>query len=69
MRLCSDKEVNRVLLELRARGWRVEYGGHHLKVYTPDGTRRAVVSRTPSDHRARLNIFSDLRRMGAVINR
>lgn len=69
MVFCTDKDVDRALLELRAQGWRIEdSGGKHLKVYPPDRTKGIViVSRSPSDWRAAKSIMGDLRRAGANI--
>ena len=46
-----------------AHGWRVEVGGRHLKWRGPKG-QLVVSAITPSDHRALMNIKSDLRKRG-----
>lgn len=58
--LTTCKRINTILDSLRAEGWTTE-SGKHLKLRAPNG-RLVVVSRTPSDRRAELNIITTIRR-------
>lgn len=62
----TDKDLVKVLRELRRQGFEVApLRNHHLAV-TKDGHRVAVLSATPSDRRSRKNEMADLRAAGFV---
>lgn len=46
-RYSSDKDVNRECIMLVQRGWRIEHGGKHMKMYPPNGGPMVVVSSSP----------------------
>ena len=54
-------DVKKLLRDARREGWKIEQGKKHLKL-TKEGCRPVVCSVTASDHRAAMNIRSDLRR-------
>jgi len=54
-------EIKKLLRDARRDGWQIEQGSKHLKL-TKEGCRPVSVSVTASDHRAAMNIRSDLRR-------
>lgn len=59
----TDKEIKKLIKDLRKQGFEVSETGPHHKVYK-DGRRIAVLPKTPSDGRARKNILAELRRHG-----
>lgn len=61
----TNKDMNKLLKQLKKLGWVVEYNGSkHVKVVNLHG-EFVVVSNTCSDHRGMLNARADLRRIGA----
>lgn len=60
------KDVLKLVRHARAHGWSVRTtGSGHLKLVPPDKNRSfLVISKTPSDRRAYLNIRAALRRRG-----
>jgi hypothetical protein len=67
VRLTTDKDVNAVLSELFASGWRYTDSGKHIKLFSPQvSSGFIVISKTPSDYRAVRNIRQTIRRMVAV---
>ncbi len=62
----ADKEVREILAKLEAQGWRIDDGGHYVRAYPPDKTKRAVsIPGTPGGGRWRQNLIAALRRSGA----
>jgi hypothetical protein len=53
--------IKKILLDAYKEGWTPMKSKKHLKLKHPSGAVVAI-SRTPSDHRAALNIRGDLRR-------
>jgi len=65
-RQTTDKDLVKVLRELRRQGFEVTtLRNNHLAV-AKDGHRVAVLASTPSDHRSRKNEMADLRAAGFV---
>jgi predicted RNA binding protein YcfA (HicA-like mRNA interferase family) len=62
MKYCSNKDTNKLILNLLKRGWGFVKSKKHLKLKTPNG-KIVVVSRTPSDRRAYQNFLSDIGRI------
>lgn len=58
----SDKDINRLVRNLIADGWRFKWGSKHGKLLTPNGAGFVIISSTPSDHRTLRNLQRDLRR-------
>jgi len=61
-RITSDKRFNDFLALMIGAGWKLEPGGKHWKIRSPDGRGMITFSYSPSDHRAALNFRSDCRR-------
>jgi hypothetical protein len=60
-----SQEVDKMLSRAITMGWRVKRtGGNHIKAMSPDGNSVVVISGTPSDHRAIMNIRAAFRRAG-----
>ena len=57
-----NREMRSVIEDAEARGLKLEHGGAHLKLRAPDGRLVVTLSRSPSDHRAWLNIRARIRR-------
>lgn len=57
----SDKDINKLLSALVGERWTVEKQSKHIKVRSPHGVL-VTMSASPSDHRATLNIKSDIKR-------
>lgn len=58
----SDRH-RELVLQLLSRGWTIRRGrGGHYKLSHPSG-KTVVVSRSPSDHRAWLNLRASIRRI------
>lgn len=62
MRYSKSEAIDNAVIELTRRGWKVEKGGKHWKVWSPQGDHRFIVPGTPSDFRAEKNWLSDVRR-------
>lgn len=59
------KELNKLFTEIEAQGGRIKPTKKGHMIYPPDPDRNPVsVHRTPSDHRAMLNLRAELRRAG-----
>ncbi len=63
MKLTNNRELNAIIHTWRLRGANVTVG-RHIKIRFPNG-RMVVVSVSPSDHRALMNIKADIRRATA----
>jgi len=50
--------------QLRAQGWRLEPTRKGFMAYSPDGTTKVLMHRTPSDRRAYQNILALLKKGG-----
>lgn len=63
--MSAQREMRKLLREYRHLGWTVEYTrSSHLKLYPPGRTDKfVVVSGTPGNSRAIVNIRSDLKRL------
>jgi hypothetical protein len=65
MWVSKRKELNELLHEARAQGWRVERtASGHYKLYSPTGHGIVVVGGTPSDRRALAKNVARMRRYG-----
>jgi hypothetical protein len=62
MKYCSNKDTNKLILNLLKRGWRVIKSKKHLKLKTPKG-KIVITSRTPSDRRTYQNFLSEIGRI------
>lgn len=60
------KDIQRLIDEVQAQGWRVEKRKKHYQCYSPDGRGIVNVSATPSSSRTHANKVSELRRYGFV---
>jgi hypothetical protein len=63
-KLATSKEIRKLAKDVQDRGAEVVYGSTHIKVKYMG--QLVVLSRSPSDKRAVLNMRSDLRRIGAI---
>lgn len=63
-KLATSKEIRQLAKDVEERGAEVSYGSTHIKVKYQG--QLVVLSRSPSDRRAVLNMRSDLRRIGAI---
>jgi hypothetical protein len=64
----NNKDINEMLAKVERQGWTVEKGKTHVKAIPADKTRPIVtIPTTPSDHRAPMNVRSQLRRSGAIL--
>ena len=59
-----DKEVRRLMKELRGQGWRVEKRKSKSVAFSPDGRVFVPIHHTPSDARSMQNTISQLKRGG-----
>lgn len=59
------RDVVRVAVD---QGWRLEHGGKHFKLYSPDG-RMVTISGTPSDTNAYKAAARQLRHAGVSFDR
>lgn len=63
------RDIDQIIRRAKHQGWRVDVGGSgHYRFFAPDGKGLVTVARSPSDHRAILNIEADLRRAGLVLD-
>ena len=63
MKYCTNKTVDKKLMQLVSRGWTVSRtGGGHIKATSPTGAFCFLAS-SPSDHRAEKNILSAIRKI------
>lgn len=61
----NNKDMNKLLKQLRKLGWTVEHNGHsHIRVTNLEGAF-VVISNSCSDRRGTLNARADLRKIGA----
>lgn len=59
------KELKKLFAEIEAQGGRIKPTKKGYMIYPPDPTKDGVaVHKTPSDHRAMLNMRAELRRAG-----
>lgn len=61
-RISPDKEIRKLVRALERAGYLVTKGKKHLKVKDPNSGKQVVIASTPSDRRARLNMFRELER-------
>lgn len=62
-----DPGMRDLAIACLAAGWRAEQGGHHVKMFPTDVTKRPVVfSGSSSDHCARRNLRAQISRAGLV---
>ena len=59
-----NKEVRRLMKELREQGWRVEGRKSKSVAFSPDGRVVVPIHHTPSDQRSMANTVSQLKRGG-----
>ena len=61
-----DRDMRTLVDRALEQGWTLHDSrrGRHPKLVSPDGRRMIPVSISSSDHRARLNFRSQLRRLG-----
>lgn len=59
-----NKEVRRLIKELREQGWRVEKRTSKSVAFSPDGRVFVPIHHTPSDKRSMQNTISQLKRGG-----
>lgn len=62
MRYCSDKRINKLIVDLVNHGWSFFWGSKHGRVRCPQGEVTLTVPSSPSDYRAFMNFRRDLRR-------
>ncbi len=61
-----NKDVNKCLEPLLASGWTTSQRGKHIKLHSPDDPGKfLMLSCTPSDRRALMNIRGSIRRLCA----
>jgi hypothetical protein len=60
----SRKDDRKLIEEVANQGWRVEDRGECWLCYSPDGVTIVTIHKTTSDHRAKANVISRLRRGG-----
>ena len=64
MRLTNSKDVNTYLNSLFEIGWKYTSFGKHIKLFPSNNSSRFVlISKTPSDRRALLNIKQSVRKV------
>lgn len=62
----ANKEINRIVAELRRQGWTVEKTkANHWKAESPHGKGTCFFSSTPGEGRSIQNTRAQLKRMGA----
>lgn len=67
MRYSKDKKIHELVKALIAKfGWAVKSKNAHLKIYHEERKLTLMVPQTPSDGRAVLNFFADVKRAGFV---
>lgn len=59
-----NKEVRRLMKELRGQGWRLEKRTSKTVAFSPDGRVVVPIHHTPSDGRSMVNTVSQLKRGG-----
>ncbi len=60
----AQKELQQLIDQALAQGWKLTRSKQHFVLLSPDGTTIVTVGKTPSDHRALKNIRGMLRRGG-----
>jgi hypothetical protein len=62
------KLVKQIIILLRERGWRIEMGSKHYKIYPPDRSKRGMaLPCSPSDRRAVYNMLTEIRARGTEL--
>ena len=61
------KEIDEVLSAAEKEGWVIARSSGHTKCKSPDGEHLIVVSSSPADPRAILNIRSMFRKAGVAV--
>lgn len=62
MRISYDKRINERANELLRSGWKLQYGGKHKKLVSPNGRVKIPVPGTPGDKRTAENWLHQVRR-------
>ena len=62
----ANSEVRKLVGIAKSNGCRVQMTANHIKVFAPNG-RIVLLPSTPSDHRALLNVRSELRKAGIPV--
>lgn len=60
----ANKDVTKLVRDLRAAGWRVERVSGHYKAYAPNGEDIVTISSTPSTQGWKRKTLALLRRAG-----
>lgn len=64
MRYSKNKEIHKLVAALLKTGWRVKSRNSHLKLWHEELKKMLMVPQTPSDSRAVMNFFADVKRAG-----
>lgn len=64
MRYSRNKEIHNLVRALLKFGWVVKSKNAHVKLWHEEGKKTLIVPQTPSDGRAVLNFFADVKRAG-----
>lgn len=57
-----DKDIKKILKDLKQKGWRVEHGTH-FRCYHPNGKDHLTIAKSPRCNHAVQNILSDIKRI------
>lgn len=64
MKYSKNKEIHKLVRALLNFGWTIKSKNSHLKLWHEDQKKMLMVPQTPSDGRAVLNFFADVKRAG-----